>query len=400
MRSLFLCLAMLFSAQFALASDHIDGKEISGHPLADGSDFYFFPSPNKENHVVLVMNTHYAAYSENHFNPGLIYKFHLYQAEADKDGRSIVKSNPKAISCEFTLEESHDGHSHGKDEMICKSDFGLSFQGPIEESFEREGVSAFAGLRSDPFFFNAFWVGPVTTEGRIPSPWITGDTMDKLNVLSIALEIDLEEIYPGSEKSLLAAAISVHNVNDDGSQKDQLDFIGRPEITNFTLGKNNVDLRDDYNKAAVGSLAIEQWSDFHQQVFDNVKLMDGADEKEDWTEEDLTDFSKILIDDVLVLDVSKPCLGYDENYMNIEYSLMDPEKQEHSSCGGRRLEDDFVDIMLSYYIRKDGGVTFGDGIDAPHKETLSEFPYLNEPSIGFWAYKAMKQARLLGSWFN
>ena len=38
-------------------SDHISGPRALAEPIADITDFYAFPSPERAGHVVLVMNT-------------------------------------------------------------------------------------------------------------------------------------------------------------------------------------------------------------------------------------------------------------------------------------------------------------------------------------------------------
>jgi hypothetical protein len=126
--TLLLCLA-----PFNFASDHIGVSVTAEHAISDLADFYKFPAPSKDNHVVLVPNTHFAVYRHNHFNEGIVYKFHLNQAELDQQAKSvnIVDSEPgKMISCRFQFPMEHFGHSHGDHKIECDSNFGVRVEGP------------------------------------------------------------------------------------------------------------------------------------------------------------------------------------------------------------------------------------------------------------------------------
>ena len=58
-------------------SDHISGPRALAEPIADITDLYAFPSPERPGHLVLVMNTLPFAQPSDSFSDGLIYRFRL-----------------------------------------------------------------------------------------------------------------------------------------------------------------------------------------------------------------------------------------------------------------------------------------------------------------------------------
>src|ERR1700712_2499147 len=58
-------------------SDHISGPRALADPIADITDVYAFPSPERPGHLVLVMNTLPFAKVSNPLSEGLLYRFRL-----------------------------------------------------------------------------------------------------------------------------------------------------------------------------------------------------------------------------------------------------------------------------------------------------------------------------------
>src|SRR3954471_20595729 len=58
-------------------SDHISGPRALAEPLADITDVYAFPSPDRPGHLVLVMNTLPFAQPGDGLSDGLVYRFRL-----------------------------------------------------------------------------------------------------------------------------------------------------------------------------------------------------------------------------------------------------------------------------------------------------------------------------------
>src|SRR6059036_3607864 len=58
-------------------SDHISGPRALAEPIADITDVYAFPSPQRPGHLVLVLNTLPFAPPDGRLSDGLIYRFRV-----------------------------------------------------------------------------------------------------------------------------------------------------------------------------------------------------------------------------------------------------------------------------------------------------------------------------------
>ena len=66
------------------------------------------------------------------------------------------------------------------------------------------------------------------------------------------------------------------------------------------------------------------------------------------------------------------------NFLEIERSIL--ADQPHKSAGGRWLDDDILDEMLTLFVNGGRGERLGDGVDAPTKPASRTFPYVREPN--------------------
>src|SRR3954452_8266593 len=73
-------------------SDHISGPRALAEPIADITDVYAFPSPERPDHLVLVVNTLPFAPSDARLSDGLIYRFRL---------RPLVSREPSEYRAPF-----------------------------------------------------------------------------------------------------------------------------------------------------------------------------------------------------------------------------------------------------------------------------------------------------------
>src|SRR5215212_9550318 len=84
-------------------SDHISGPRALADPIADITDVYAFPSPERPGRLVLVMNTLPFAQPTQPLSDGLIYRFRLRPLEATNDetrtsSRSCSRSTARGSS--------------------------------------------------------------------------------------------------------------------------------------------------------------------------------------------------------------------------------------------------------------------------------------------------------------
>lgn len=372
----------MLSSGFSLASDHIDGPATRKDKRADITDLYAFPTKGSNEKLNLILNT-YPFVVNGHFDSKIKYQFLIKQAKI-VNGK-IEEGDLNTITCIFFTPHDHDNHK-----MTCKSSNNLSVTTKFNENFSinvKDELKAYTGKRSDPFFINTDFAVALS-EGKIPEGHFP-DGSTKLNVLSIALEVNVNKLFKKQSDLYLVAAQSISNNKDEKSEV--LDRVGRAEITNITLSnKFDVELRDKYNKEQTFNLS-EKKEHYKLRLMDKITRYDSLDGKIHWGYSKRKKLVELLLADYLVLDLSKDCKK--PGFLEIEKSLL--MKRNHETCGGRKLTDDIVDIMYTFYINRDSGEAIGDDAFGPHKKPSLNFPYLREPTNGFLATLKAAAANLL-----
>src|SRR4051794_29842317 len=92
-------------------SDHISGPRALADPIADITDVYAFPSPDRPGSLVLVLNTLPMAKPSDAFSEGLLYRFRL---------RALATPRPGT----------NDRFAPGEDEVILDCIFDASASSP------------------------------------------------------------------------------------------------------------------------------------------------------------------------------------------------------------------------------------------------------------------------------
>src|SRR5215210_532684 len=103
-------------------SDHISGPRALADPIADITDVYAFPSPQRPGHLVLVMNTLPFAQPSDVLSDGLVYRFRLRpltRSAADEPAPFTAGPDEFVLDCVFATGE-HGGEQQG----ICHTPAG------------------------------------------------------------------------------------------------------------------------------------------------------------------------------------------------------------------------------------------------------------------------------------
>ena len=82
------------------------------------------------------------------------------------------------------------------------------------------------------------------------------------------------------------------------------------------------------------------------------------------------------MDDFLILDLAHAFTP--GGFLEIERALLDG--RPHGTAGGRWLNDDILDDLLTLMVNGGRGKRYGDGVDAPTKPPSLTFPYVREPN--------------------
>ncbi len=386
----FLIIYILFiTSTISLASDHIDGPITKKHSAADLTDLFAFPTPNKKNSLTLIMNSYPLIPPSGHFEERLRYSFIIRQASLNKG--VISASSEHIISCQFQRPHQPDNKA------ICQGQGKLKAEGKLNQINQGHHLKMWAGMRSDPFFFNGKWVLSIMYRGTLLPPQ-KRNIVDKGNVLSLVLEIDTKKLFSdksNNEPFAIAATISVQNKNDESPQL--LDRLGRPEITNISLvaHKKEKELRDQYNIEKTFSLIPDHKEQYRQRLSKNITYYDKLDGNIDWQEIEKKTLVDILLGDFLLIDMNQPCGP--KNFLSIEKAILRGEP--HRNCGGRFIHNDIIDDLLTLYVNN-GKKTVSDGVDKPYRELSKEFPYLVEPDLSFLARLKAWLGRIIARLFN
>src|SRR3981189_174883 len=108
-------------------SDHISGPRALADPIADITDVYAFPSPERAGHLVLVLNTLPFAQPPAPFSDGLVYRFRLRPlapGARDDTAPFTVDAEEFVFDCMFSAIPSGDGAGGAGQQGSCTTPAG------------------------------------------------------------------------------------------------------------------------------------------------------------------------------------------------------------------------------------------------------------------------------------
>jgi hypothetical protein len=317
--------------------DTVDVGSPNGDPRTDITDVYAFLKPGDPGKSILVLDVNPLAPAlAPFFNPNAVYEINVDtdgDAVADRSFRirfSEVVGGSQTATVHLATGSLAARLNDGGPAIIAGAP--ASF-GAVPTITSIGGRKFFAGLRSDPFFFDLL--------GFIDDLSFThGDFFADKNVFAIVLEV------PNSDLGTSPASTSVwgRTLLEQNDTLFRDDRMGRAAInTVFNHGEdknifNSIDPNQDLTAKTVDGIT------FVQSFRNTLAALGGS-----------TGLATVLLPDVLNFDFSKAT-----NY---------------AALNGRRLQDDVIDVSLS--LVTGGGVTT-DNVGA-HTDYLNEFPYLGTP---------------------
>ena len=357
------------------------------NPVADITDLYVFPSPENDGHLVIILNTYPLVNAKGHFSDQLAYMVTLQPVEISGEGnlkRFIAGSQEYRFDCRFKTPHTNQPHS-----MHCLLPNGENIHVEVDDlrPNQSHGVRAFAGKRSDSFLFSSTWFETLAYDACLPPGDAKNDTQN-LNVLSIALEFEIDAILAPEHQSLIGVYGETAQINGDSGALKPIDRVGRPEIVNGHLIplKGAQSLKDDYNQEVTLSLREKFTAAYTDVLMQNLEFYDGIDEITDWTPLQHQQLITIILDDYLVVDLSKPFSS--EGFLDLERTLF--ESETNTRAGGRVPGERIVNDWINFTVNAGHGRKIADGI-AP--EPLEQpFPYLKKPSRGVVTWLKTKLA--------
>ena len=228
----------------------------------------------------------------------------------------------------------------------------------------RNSLKAWAGVRSDPFFFDLTgFIGTTTllTTGTAVGGDALGsnptDFFANLNTNAIVLSI------PNSQLPDTIGVWAVTQYRKDGTWRAG-DQMGRPAINTVFNPAADKNL---FNRTPPSKQATAYNGKFRKNVINGLKFFSSLDSEGAYSNAQAAALADVLIPDVLVYSRSS--------------TLPAP-------LNGRALADDVIDVELNvttggdplglFADRNATGAVPGDGV-GPHTDYLSRFPYLGRP---------------------
>jgi hypothetical protein len=139
-----------------------------------------------------------------------------------------------------------------------------------------------------------------------------------------------------------------------------------------------VELRDLYNREDAFGLSPVYRPLYQSRLDANLAFLDGLDGNTAWPlgADGRHPLRDLLLGDFLIVDLARPFAP--GGFLEIERALT--ERRAHLTAGGRWLDDDILDDLLTWLVNGGRGERLGDGVDAPTKPASLTFPYVREPN--------------------
>src|SRR4051794_25605555 len=362
-------------------SDHISGPRALADPIADITDVYAFPSPERPGHLVLVMNTLPFAKVANPLSEGLVYRFRLRSltAAAPSEPAPFVAGTEEFVF--DTVFSAPTGTQPFEQEGTCTTPTGgtVSFRVNDEAGGTGHGVRVFAGARWDPFILDAPAALKTVATGELAFSDAGSIFLDGKNVLGLVVEIDAALLGGATLVGVVAETLT------RGKFNVRIERVGRPEVKNLMLGPKQFDpvnqdleIRDLYNMEDAFAVQDGYRGAYRARLNANLAFWDGLDRNVDWPiNGNGHPLTELVLADYLVVDVSKP---YAEQGSFLEIELSARRGEAHETCGGRSLNDDVMDTFFTQLINAGTGPVIRDGVNHSSQPASRSFPYLSAPN--------------------
>ena len=316
-------------------SDHLDAPGLKSPNMdarVDITDIYAFQKPEDVNKTILVFNVNPVAPTlADSFAPEAV-----YELKVDTNGDAVAE-----IAFRFTFSPKEQGvqmatvrrvsgasaNDKGHEGDILFQNVPVAFGEDVAIAEENE-YRFFAGMRSDPFFFDL--------EGFKNGMKFTGaDTFLDKNVFSMVLEMPNSALGSNPRVGIWGRVL----IPKDGDPFFQIDRMGRPFV--------NVAFTKDGDKNTFNRIEPTQDREMFTEKFTDLFVSSGR------SPEDARQTALSLLPDILDYDYSQPA-----GYRN-----------------GRTLTDDIIDMQLAILTN---GVVTEDKV-GPHQDLLTTFPYVGTP---------------------
>jgi hypothetical protein len=318
------------------AMDNLSVSKVRG-PL-DINDVYVFDGSAATTALVMTVNPAVNLIGPATFAAGAEYALNIdWSGDAVADSRLITTfGDPDARGVQhYTVK---------RDGQAIASGFTDTAKGKAQG---RSGAQAFAGIRSDPFFFDLIgFLGSVKHQGTDSLGNTPSDFFIGLNTMAIVVEVPNAMLGGNGTSIGVWATTSL-----GGAQADQM---GRPAIN--TVFNGTAADKELFNLTAPANQPTAAGGKFRTNVINTLVGLSTA-LGDPYTAAQAGGIATLLLPDVMTYTV-----GTDANFL--------------AGLNGRDLDDDVIDLELAIATN---GVVPSDLI-GPHADiTPGSFPYLGNP---------------------
>ena len=294
-------------------SDHISGPRALADPIADITDVYAFPSPERPDRLVLVVNTLPMAKPSDLFSDGTVVPLQGATAEQADAGRPRLAVRPHRRRVRPRLRLLRPGAQRcapsRKAPAPSRAEQSVSFRVNDPHGGAAGGVRVFAGTRWDPFIMDARAALTTLATHELAFTDPGSIFLDGKNVLSLVIEVDTRLLGGAGLVGVVAETLT------RGTLNVRIERVGRPEVKNMMLASKEFDpvnrdleIRDLYNMEDAFHLGDSYGGAYRARLNANLAFWDGLDGKVDWPADEDGDhpLTDLVLADFLVVDVTKP----------------------------------------------------------------------------------------------
>jgi Domain of unknown function (DUF4331) len=363
------------------AADHLDAPALGGtvvngqiaphseHGDRDINDVYVFRAPDNANRTVIAMTVNPAInLFGGTFGRNVRYVFNIDRNGDNRADLAYVArfSRPEADNDSPFLDQDYRIKKYtGSDARSLEDGVTVAWgETNAGNATTKNSLKAWAGVRSDPFFFDLTGFIGTTTFLKTGTA-VGGDALGK-DPTDFFLNLNTNAIVLSIPNSQLPDTIGVWATTSyfkDGRWR-KADQMGRPAINTVFNPAADKDL---FNRTAPNVQATAYDGKFRKNVVAGLKFFSSLDSEGAYSDAQAAALAAVLIPDVLVYSRSS--------------SLPAP-------LNGRALADDVIDVELNVTTggdpldlfpgRNATGAVPGDGV-GPHTDYLATFPYLGKP---------------------
>jgi hypothetical protein len=370
-------------------SDHFSGPRAIAGPAGDICDLYVFPSPERSGHLVLVLDVLPNAPPDSCFSDAIVYRFRLRPVTISGVGGAaafpfVGEDQELVFSCHFEAPRQDAAGVTPLQEGWCVAPSGETtrFRVHDEQGASSDGLRVYAGLRAEPFFIDVQGLIESQKTGRLAFKEVGTNAAIGFNVLSIVVEADCRPWLRSGRGPLFAV---VGETVVAGKLPIRIERIGRPEIKNVILQlkgfdqvNRDLEVRDLYNLEDAFHMSKDYGGVYRARMHANLAMNDRLDGKIDWPlgPDGVHPLTELLLADYLIVDATRPYAA--ASFFEIEQATLDG--RTHQTCGGRSLNDDVIDKLLTLLVNGGKGPRVSDGVDRPATPVLDVFPYQAPPT--------------------